>query len=172
MPALLPPGHYSFECEAFSGNTLLSDSQQVTGPAVHDAHPFVPPEIDVVQSATIAYQNSLLPYLKRLEVDTDAVDARGGLRRPVGGTLALASRPTSTTASGAAYDTFGNFNEEINGRPFGLQGGVDSPHFMGFLRLEYGLWHQQPSQSSFRWRRRSTELSTVSSGASRRCSCR
>ena len=46
---------------------------------------------------------------------------------------------------GAAYDTFGNFNSEINGRPNGLPGGVDDPHFEGFLRLEYGLWHRQPA---------------------------
>ena len=45
---------------------------------------------------------------------------------------------------GAAYDTFGNFNDEIDGRPLGLVGGVNSPDFQGFLRLEYGLWHGQP----------------------------
>ena len=45
---------------------------------------------------------------------------------------------------GAAYDTFGNFNDEINGRPLGLVGGVNNPKFQGFLRLEYGLWHGQP----------------------------
>ena len=45
---------------------------------------------------------------------------------------------------GAAYDTFGNFNDEIDGRPLGLVGGVNNPNFQGFLRLEYGLWHGQP----------------------------
>jgi iron uptake system component EfeO len=44
---------------------------------------------------------------------------------------------------GAAYGTFGNFDTEIDGRADGLPGGVNSPHFTGFYRLEYGLWHGQ-----------------------------
>lgn len=44
---------------------------------------------------------------------------------------------------GAAYGTFGNFDTEIDGRPDGLTGGVSSPQFTGFYRLEYGLRHGQ-----------------------------
>jgi iron uptake system component EfeO len=44
---------------------------------------------------------------------------------------------------GAAYDAFGNFDDEIDGRPDGLQGGVNSARWTGFYRLEYGLWHGQ-----------------------------
>jgi len=44
---------------------------------------------------------------------------------------------------GAAYGTFGNFDTEIDGRPDGLPGGVNSPEFTGFYRVEYGLWHGQ-----------------------------
>jgi iron uptake system component EfeO len=45
---------------------------------------------------------------------------------------------------GAAYGTFGHFDTEIDGRADGLAGGVRSPHFTGFYRVEYGLWHGQP----------------------------
>ena len=45
---------------------------------------------------------------------------------------------------GAVYDTFGDFDSEINGRADGLIGGVRSAKFTGFLRLEYALWHGQP----------------------------
>lgn len=44
---------------------------------------------------------------------------------------------------GAAYGTFGNFDTEIDGRADGLPGGVNSPDFTGFYRVEYGLWHSQ-----------------------------
>ncbi len=44
---------------------------------------------------------------------------------------------------GAAYDTFGSFNDEIDGRPNGLPLGVNDPGWTGFLRLEYALWHNQ-----------------------------
>jgi iron uptake system component EfeO len=42
---------------------------------------------------------------------------------------------------GAAYGTFGNFDNEIDGRADGLTDGVHSFHFTGFYRIEYGLWH-------------------------------
>jgi len=44
---------------------------------------------------------------------------------------------------GAAYGTFGSFDSEIDGRADGLPGGVNSPRFTGFYRIEYGLWHGQ-----------------------------
>ena len=48
---------------------------------------------------------------------------------------------------GAAYDSFGDFDGEIDGRADGLVSGVDSPHWTGFYRLEYGLWHGQSAAS-------------------------
>jgi iron uptake system component EfeO len=44
---------------------------------------------------------------------------------------------------GAAYDSFGDFDGEIDSRADGLAGGVSSPGWTGFYRLEYGLWHGQ-----------------------------
>jgi high-affinity iron transporter len=44
---------------------------------------------------------------------------------------------------GGAYSAFGALNEEINGTPLSLQGGVTSPYFTGFFALEYGLWGGQ-----------------------------
>ena len=38
---------------------------------------------------------------------------------------------------------FGAYDDEIDGLPFGLAGGVNDPGFTGFYRLEYGLWHGQ-----------------------------
>jgi iron uptake system EfeUOB component EfeO/EfeM len=45
---------------------------------------------------------------------------------------------------GAAYDSFGDFDEEIDGRADAV--GVNSPKWTGFYRLEYGLWHGQSAQ--------------------------
>ncbi|MFE2416083.1 iron uptake transporter permease EfeU [Streptomyces hokutonensis] len=46
---------------------------------------------------------------------------------------------------GAAYGTFEDFDQKINGRADGLAGGVDDKDFAGFHRIEYGLWHGQPA---------------------------
>ncbi|WP_329563228.1 iron uptake transporter permease EfeU [Kitasatospora sp. NBC_01266] len=44
---------------------------------------------------------------------------------------------------GAAYGTFADFDQKINGRADGLPDGVNDKDFSGFHRLEYGLWHGQ-----------------------------
>ena len=44
---------------------------------------------------------------------------------------------------GSAYGMFDDYDDMIDGLPFGLPGGVHDPGFTGFYRLEYGLWHGQ-----------------------------
>jgi iron uptake system component EfeO len=63
-----------------------------------------------------------------------------------GGNLAIARRDWLTAhlqyeTLGDAYDAFGNFDTEIDGRADAT--GVTSPQWTGFYRLEYGLWHGQ-----------------------------
>jgi iron uptake system component EfeO len=63
-----------------------------------------------------------------------------------GGNLATARRDWLTAhlqyeSLGDAYDAFGNFDTEIDGRADPV--GVTSPRWTGFFRLEYGLWHGQ-----------------------------
>jgi high-affinity iron transporter len=143
MDVVLPPGSYSFQCESFAGFTINSRVERVDGPAVGGAHPYEQVNADQIQVATLAYRSSLMAVMRRLERDT------GALRRAVdAGTLGQARAlwlPAHLDYErlGAAYDTFGNFDSEINGRPLGLVGGVRNPRFSGFLRLEYGLWHGQ-----------------------------
>ncbi|MDH6212841.1 iron uptake system EfeUOB component EfeO/EfeM [Streptomyces pseudovenezuelae] len=42
---------------------------------------------------------------------------------------------------GAAHDAFGDADGEINGTDAGLPDGVHDKDFVGFHRVEYGLWH-------------------------------
>ena len=86
------------------------------------------------------------------ETATLAADVRGG-------NLAAAKRDWLTAhlqyeTLGAAYDTFGTFDDEIDGRADAV--GVSSPQWTGFYRLEYGLWHGQSARRSCRSRTRST----------------
>jgi iron uptake system component EfeO len=62
------------------------------------------------------------------------------------GNLATARRDWLTAhlqyeTLGDAYDAFGDFDNEIDGRADPT--GVNSPQWTGFFRLEYGLWHGQ-----------------------------
>jgi high-affinity iron transporter len=46
---------------------------------------------------------------------------------------------------GAAYGSFGELAAAIDGGPQGLPAGVRDPAFTGLRRIEYGLWHGQPT---------------------------
>jgi iron uptake system component EfeO len=134
-------GKYAFLCE-------VEDFDPVTGPTVTvSGHQAGQPAI-----LPITY-NDLYPLAKEYANYTEA-----GLRVLAAETttLAAAVRGGNLTAAkrdwltahlqyetlGAAYDAFGNYDTEIDGRADAV--GVNSPQWTGFYRLEYGLWHGQP----------------------------
>jgi iron uptake system EfeUOB component EfeO/EfeM len=73
--------------------------------------------------------------------------------------LAAGDTAAAKTAWSAAYTRYlhlggvylagqvSELNEQIDGNPGGLPGGVHSPHFAGLHRIEYGLWTGAPPQS-------------------------
>jgi iron uptake system component EfeO len=100
--------------------------------------------------------NDLIPLTKRYVVEEEAAlkvlaSETAPLAAAVrGGNLTLARRDWLTAhlqyeTLGDAYDAFGNFDTEIDGRADAL--GVTSPQWTGFYRLEYGLWHGQSLKS-------------------------
>jgi len=96
--------------------------------------------------------NDLIPPAKAYQAETEAALK---VLAPETATLAAAVRAGNLAAArrdwltahlqyeslGDAYDAFGNFEEEIDGRADAT--GVTSPKWTGFYRLEYGLWHGQ-----------------------------
>jgi len=143
MDVVLPPGQYSFTCNAFSGGVLRSQVEQVTGPPLSGTYSYTPVDAHQLQLATATYRASVTQWLQRLGSATDALESA-----VKSGQLAHARQlwlPAHLDYErlGAAYSAFGNFNAEINATPLSLQGGVTSPYFTGFLALEYGLWGGQ-----------------------------
>jgi iron uptake system component EfeO len=133
-------GRYAFRC-------LFDDTDPITGPTVTvPGHvkgfaATVPVTFNDLVGPEKAYQAYVAAGLKTLvgQTGTLAADVRRG-------NLAAARRdwlPAHLTYEtlGAAYDAFGNFDDEIDGRADAL--GVTSPQWTGFYRLEYGLWHGQ-----------------------------
>jgi iron uptake system EfeUOB component EfeO/EfeM len=123
----------------------FSNVETVSGPPVTGADPYIPVDYSQIQLATLHYRAELTSRLQQLGADTDRLQAT-----LQAGNLAQARQLWLTAhldyeRLGAAYDTFGQFGDEIDGRPNGLPGGVNDPGFAGFLRLEYGLWHGQPA---------------------------
>jgi iron uptake system component EfeO len=96
--------------------------------------------------------NDLIPLSKAYQADEEAAlkvlaSETATLAAAVrGGNLETARRDWLTAhleyeSLGDAYDAFGNFDTEIDGRADAT--GVTSPKWTGFFRLEYGLWHGQ-----------------------------
>ena len=96
--------------------------------------------------------NDLIPLVKKYQTEEEAALK---VLAPETATLAAAVRAGNLTTArrdwltahlqyetlGDAYDAFGNFDTEIDGRADAT--GVSSPQWTGFYRLEYGLWHGQ-----------------------------
>jgi len=145
MDVVLPPGRYSFTCNAFSGALLRSQVEQVTGPPVSGTYSYTPVDARQLQLATSTYRANVTQWLQRLGGATDALESA-----VKSGQLAHARQlwlPAHLDYErlGGAYGAFGSFDAEINGTALSLQGGVTSPYFTGFFSLEYGLWSEQPT---------------------------
>jgi iron uptake system component EfeO len=133
-------GSYAFRC-------LFEDTDPMTGPTVNVAGHVkgftatVPVTFNDLVGPAKQYQAYVGAGLKTLvgQTETLASDVQRG-------DLTAARRdwlPAHLTYEtlGAAYDAFGNFDDEIDGRADAL--GVSNPQWTGFYRLEYGLWHGQ-----------------------------
>jgi iron uptake system component EfeO len=135
-------GRYAFRC-------LFDDTDPMTGSTVT-----VPGHVKGFTATVPVSFNDLLGPDKAYQAYVEA-----GLKTLVGltqtldsdvqhGNLAAARRDwlpahLQYETLGAAYDAFGNFDDEIDGRADAL--GVTNPQWTGFYRLEYGLWHGQPA---------------------------
>ena len=133
-------GSYAFRC-------LFDDADPMTGPTVT-----VPGHVKGFTATVPVTYNDLVGPDKVYHTYVAA-----GLQALVGQTETLASdvqRGDLTAARrdwlpahltyetlGAAYDAFGSFDDEIDGRADAL--GVTNPRWTGFYRIEYGLWHGQ-----------------------------
>jgi iron uptake system component EfeO len=133
-------GKYAFLCS-------VEDFDPVTGPTVTvaghaaGARAVLPVTYNDLYALAKEYATYTEAGLRVLAGETTSLAAE--VRA---GDLAAAKRGWLTAhlqyeTLGAAYDAFGNFDDEIDGRADAV--GVSSPHWTGFYRLEYGLWHGQ-----------------------------
>ncbi|HEX6446150.1 MAG TPA: EfeM/EfeO family lipoprotein [Streptosporangiales bacterium] len=139
----LPRGSYRWRCVPIRGVASVSAVRRVTGTGGEDARPLRPVSSGEITAAVDVYRAAVSHGLRSLVRDTHALAVavdRGDLAQ---------ARARWLTAHldyerlGAAYGTFGDLDGAINGRPDGLPRRQQDPHFTGFLRLEYGLWHGQ-----------------------------
>jgi iron uptake system component EfeO len=142
----LGSGRYAFRC-------LLEDTDPITGPTFRvPGHAHGEPAILPVTSNDLIgpareYHGYVAAGLVTLARQVGVLAARIRVGDLAGARRAWLPAHLTYERLGAAYDAFGNFDDEIDGRPDGLAGGVHSPHWTGFYRLEYGLWHGQSARA-------------------------
>lgn len=142
MRVRLGRGSYAFRC-------YPEDNDAVTGPIVRVAAGIGTPAVRPVSSMDLAgavttydsYVAGGVAILNR-DVATLAETVRTGTRAEAEAAWLVAHLDYNRL--GAAYGAFGDFADEIDGSPDGLSGGVRDPRFIGFHRIEYGLWHGEP----------------------------
>jgi iron uptake system component EfeO len=138
-------GSYAFRC-------LFEDFSAITGPTVTvGGHARGTPAILPVTTDDLLAPARTYHAWVAAGLDTLASQAAALAADVRGGHLGQAKADWLTAhltyeRLGAAYDAFGDFDGEIDGTAAGLDGGVSSPGWTGFYRLEYGLWHGQSAR--------------------------
>jgi iron uptake system component EfeO len=146
MSVDLGSGRYAFRC-------LIEDSDAVTGPVVRiGGRSKGEPAIAAVTSNDLIgpakqYQVYVTAGLKSLVPQVRALDSAVRSGKLVAARRAWLPAHLTYERLGAAYGTFGDFDDEIDSNANGLVGGVTSADFTGFYRIEYGLWHGQSAKT-------------------------
>ncbi|MHA6761346.1 iron uptake transporter permease EfeU [Streptacidiphilus sp. PAMC 29251] len=146
LTATIGSGSYAWRCVPTGGTAVTSAAVTVTGRGAA-AKPVLPLAAADLDAPLAAYKAYVETGLAVLVTDTDKLKA--DLHS---GSLAQARTDWLTahlqySSLGAAYGTFADFDQKINGRADGLPDGVHDKDFTGFHRLEYGLWHSEPATS-------------------------
>ncbi|WP_441246691.1 iron uptake transporter permease EfeU [Kitasatospora sp. McL0602] len=141
LTATIGTGDYAWRCVPTGGKSVTSAAVHVTGGA--DVKSVVPVAEDDLKAPLDAYKEyvgkgltTLLAQTQKLQADIHAGDL-GAARAD------WLTAHTQYASLGAAYGTFADFDKKINGRPDGLADKAEDKDFSGFLRLEYGLWHNR-----------------------------
>ncbi|MEU2541285.1 iron uptake transporter permease EfeU [Streptomyces iakyrus] len=143
LVATVAGGTYAWRCVPADGRAVTSKAVRVGGAA--GAHAVVPVSERDLAAPLKAYRAYVDRGLATLVTQTQKLsdDIRAG-RLGTARTDWLTAHRTYASL-GAAYGTFEDFDQKIDGRPDGLPGGVHDKDFTGFLRIEYGLWHGEPA---------------------------
>ncbi|MGW2741077.1 iron uptake transporter permease EfeU [Streptomyces sp. NPDC001450] len=144
LVATVAGGTYAWRCVPTDGKAVTSKAVRVSGGGA--AKPVDPVSAQDLAAPLKAYRTYVEQGLATLVTQTRTLDddiAGGHLDRAR--TDWLTAHRTYASL-GAAYGTFEDFDQKIDGRPDGLPNGAQDKDFTGFLRLEHGLWHGEPAK--------------------------
>ncbi|MFE9613831.1 iron uptake transporter permease EfeU [Streptomyces sp. NPDC006012] len=139
LVATVAGGTYAWRCVPSAGRAVTSRPVRVGGGGAAKA--VVPVAESDLAAPLKAYRQYVNQGLATLGTQTGTLNddiARGDLDRARADWL---TAHLTYSSLGAAYGTFAEYAQRIDGRADGLAGGVQDKDFTGFHRIEYGLWH-------------------------------
>jgi iron uptake system component EfeO len=142
MPVDVGSGRYAFDCDGSLYGDRTGPTVRVPGHA-RGGIGILPASYggtNAVAGESLAYVTSGLDTLVR---QTSVLAAKIKAGKLAAARAVWLSAHMTFERLGSAYGMFGAYDDEINGLPDGLPGGIHDPGFTGFYRLEYGLWHGQ-----------------------------
>lgn len=141
---VLANGTYAFTC-------LPDGSDAETGPSVtikdgpaEGATAIIPVDETTLAPAVKTYRAHVAAGLTTLAGNVASLRTALGSGDRVRSRRAWLVAQLAYNRLGAAYDTFGDSADAIDGMPDGLPGGVHDKDWTGLRRIEYGLWHNEP----------------------------
>ncbi len=145
MAVDLGSGAYAFRCviddiDPFSGPTVRIPGRVKGEPGI------VPVTNNDMLGPSKEYHAYVTVGLARLATQTAKLDADVRAGKLTQARQDWLTAHLTYERLGAAYGTFGDFDDEIDGRPDGLTGTVSNPAWTGFYRVEYDLWHGESAR--------------------------
>lgn len=143
MNVQLGRASYAFRCYPEDTEALNGPTVRVTTGAANGSPAVLPVSGIELAGAVKTYQAYTTKALGTLANEVGTLDAAVKSGDRARAEAAWLPAHLAYNRLGAAYGTFGDFADAIDGMPDGLAGGVNNPDFSGLHRIEYGLWHGQ-----------------------------
>ncbi len=141
MRVQLGHGNYAFRCYPEDADAVNGPTVRITTGVANGSAAVLPVSgIDLAGSVK-SYQAYTTAALATLANEVATLDRAAKSGNRASAEAAWLPAHLAYNRLGAAYGTFGDFADAIDGMPDGLPGGVNDPDFSGFHRIEYGLWH-------------------------------
>lgn len=145
MTVTVAAGAYAWQCRMSGLPPRISETVHTTGGSTPNLRMFAVPPLQPSELAVPIqqYQTYVAGQLTTLTAEATALSAAIGAGNLDAARSAWLPAQLTWERVGAAYDSFGDSADAIDGLPDGLPLGVRDPGFTGLRRLEYGLWHGQ-----------------------------
>jgi len=141
----LGAGDYAVRCVFGDGKTGTSSTIRVSG-TTDEAAPGYPAMPDLaLQTPVSEYSTWVESRLPTLVADCRTLNADVAAGNVSAAKQAWLIAHLDYERLGAAYNAFGDFDDEIDGMANGLPNGVHDSGWTGFFAIEYALWQAEPT---------------------------